>query len=67
MDTPKSWFNLQGFKHDLETMLTDRRKEEFVRDAVSGMVTECPIELLASIGKLIADYREKELNEPTNN
>ena len=67
MDTPKSLFNLQGFKRALELMRTNEDIEANVREVISGMVTECTIELLGSIGKLIAEFREEELNEPLNN
>lgn len=52
--------NLRDFEHKLGDLVNE---EEFVRGFLRGIMETCPTDLLEQLGKLVLEYRKKEMVE----
>lgn len=68
MDTPQSWFNLQGFQEYIEqAKKNDKEKETSLRRLMAGFMEDCPLDVLTKAATCVYECRRAELERPTNN
>lgn len=63
MDSDHSLRLVHSFEAQIAAMKTSKKDEQFVREFVSELVLDCPLDILTSMAQHVVDLRKAELRD----